>query len=759
MDCTAYNPITLVQSDWSRFLTEHGLTEKCGVPASQFPFMLLKELCDNAADTGGGVITRVSDDEIVIRDYGRGIDASDVIKMFSIKRDLTSSKHWRRGERGALGNGLRAVMGAIYVLGGNLTIAARGVATTITVDDSGNTVVLEQLPAATTAGTTITVRAPGVGESRYVERAGMVFDELSGSVMRGKPSPRWFGVADIEDLLRSAQGHTVAQFVDQFATTYVPVDGGAPAALANAEMLLAELRAASESEPDLEALGKSALTSYAGYHRASGVFSSGGAVMPYIVEVWASATEGTGEKPATVLVVNRSAALSDCSVTISNKGRISVESYVLTGEARDKHTLRTTVDFEFVVSVTTPFMPILSSGKKPDINEFAVDIIVSVCKAGRQAQNEIKRRSLTGTSVVDAVKMLLPEAYDKVSEGGRYWANARQLMYAMRPQILAMTGKTTVGDGYITANLIPSYINDNPESADWKIAYDARGHFIEPHTRRSVALGTVSVGDYRDSRYGIEANVRGDDVLSVPPHHRLSGLLFIEKEGFSQNIEESGILERYDLALASTKGMSNIAIRQLIDHLAGQVEQFTLYTLTDFDIAGVTIEGTLVSDGWRYQYQNRVRHVPLAVDWALAQELHEAGLSEPAGRDNADAHAGRLKNTGLDPNAVEFLTQGGDTGGGLRVELNAIMPADLLRIIEGGVAASFIGKVIPDDLTGYWHELSIRQRLRQYESQLRSEAMPTMPADLRARAAELMEVEPTMSWDVAVAVVAAGEAA
>ena len=87
------------------------------------------------------------------------------------------------------------------------------------------------------------------------------------------------------------------------------------------------------------------------------------------------------------------------------------------------------------------------------------------------------------------------------------------------------------------------------------------------------------------------------------------------------------------------------------------------------------------------------------------------------------------------------------------------MPADLLRIIEGGVAASFTGKVMPDDLTGYWHELSIRQRLRQYESQLRSEVMPTMPADLRARAAELMEVEPTMSWDVAVAVVAAGEAA
>ena len=44
---------------------------------------------------------------------------------------------------------------------------------------------------------------------------------------------------------------------------------------------------------------------------------------------------------------------------------------------------------------------------------------------------------------------------------------------------------------------LPDYMEEN--EVDWDIVYDDRGHFIEPHTERSIGLGTISVRDYLKS--------------------------------------------------------------------------------------------------------------------------------------------------------------------------------------------------------------------------------------------------------------------
>src|SRR5262245_40493613 len=65
---------------------------------------------------------------------------------------------------------------------------------------------------------------------------------------------------------------------------------------------------------------------------------------------------------------------------------------------------------------------------------------------------------------------MMPEAYHKASGEARFPANARQVMYAARPTILAGTdkpwGKST--DQYFTQTLLPDYVEQHPtETATW----------------------------------------------------------------------------------------------------------------------------------------------------------------------------------------------------------------------------------------------------------------------------------------------------
>ena len=108
---TTDNAITMEQQDWIRFLTSDGLAEKAGCSPDLFPEMVVKEFADNAVDIGGyGYRINAENRHVSIWNNGKGISPVGIEKYFSIKRPLRSSKHWRRGQRGALGNGIRAAL-------------------------------------------------------------------------------------------------------------------------------------------------------------------------------------------------------------------------------------------------------------------------------------------------------------------------------------------------------------------------------------------------------------------------------------------------------------------------------------------------------------------------------------------------------------------------------------------------------------------------------------------------------------------------
>jgi hypothetical protein len=93
----------------------------------------------------------------------------------------------------------------------------------------------------------------------------------------------------------------------------------------------------------------------------------------------------------------------------------------------------------------------------------------------------------------DVAFEIMPQAYMKSSNDDALWTTATQVMYAARNEIQERTGKR-LDRQYFTQTLLPTFVAENPElTAAWKIAYDDRGHFTEPHTGHSLGVGTLAV--------------------------------------------------------------------------------------------------------------------------------------------------------------------------------------------------------------------------------------------------------------------------
>ncbi len=177
----------------------------------------------------------------------------------------------------------------------------------------------------------------------------------------------------------------------------------------------------------------------------------------------------------------------------------------------------------------------------------------------------------------EAAADVMEDAYMKASSRGTLPAHARQIMYAARRAILERSDRDSLNAQYFTQTLLPDFMAEYPElTKHWDVVFDARGHLIEPHSDRDkdIPLGTIDVRNYlqRISRHSVGPPDFGvTDGHRYPTrgsHNRFSTVLFVEKEGFFPLFEAAKLARRYDIALMSTKGMSNIASRRLIDELA-----------------------------------------------------------------------------------------------------------------------------------------------------------------------------------------------
>src|SRR5262249_19148679 len=342
----------------------------------------------------------------------------------------------------------------------------------------------------------------------------------------------------------------------------------------------------------------------------------------------------------------------------------------------------------------------------------------------------------------------MKDAYMKASGGGRLPAEARQIMYAARGPVIELTGKATPWkhSSYFIQKLLPDYMESHPETTkDWDVVFDARGHLVEPHTKRRIDLGTVAVRNYiREGNGGS----RDGDMIVVPhdfetcgPENRYRFALFVEKEGFNHLWEAVRLVERFDIAIMSTKGMSVTAARTLVEKLSEK--DVTILVLRDFDKAGFSIVHTLRNDTRRFQFSKK----PNVIDLGLRlEDVRALNLESEQVEYNSDPRP-NLKRNGATDEEIEFLANGE------RVEINA-MPSDVLvEWLEKKLTDAGATKFVPSDdtLAEAWKQSRRRVKVQAAIDKALEEAKQTdepMPDGLADRIREAIEGK-AESWDEA----------
>jgi hypothetical protein len=399
---------SMERPDWTLFRTIEGLQQKAGVPARLLRRLVVKELADNALDEGAQVRVSEAGGTYVVEDDGRGIEGGPeaIARLFSIGRPLVSTKLLRLPTRGALGNGLRVVAGAVLASGGSLAVVTRNQRIALAPQTDGSTRVVSDEPAEHPKGTRIEVTLgpalPADKNALFWAKTAQSF--ASGSRYAGKSSPFWYDAPHFRELLIAAGRMPLADLFTQLdlgpaAKSYLDKIYGAPTARPckdfadRAERILVTLRNVAKpvSPIRLGAVG-AAFPAFA-HARSSGVVPVGdypSAQIPFAVEVWAKKTEGEeAEETVLTTLVNRTPVASK-AYAVHNKRDINAFGCGL------HHTLATAPladNFHIYVNVDSPYVPITSDGKEPDLSVFLDGICSAVQRATAKARPKNKETS------------------------------------------------------------------------------------------------------------------------------------------------------------------------------------------------------------------------------------------------------------------------------------------------------------------------------------------------------------------------------
>ena len=361
---------------------------------------MLKELTDNALDAGAKVkVGELPKNGYFVEDDGSGIDGTpaEIASLFSISRPMVSTKLLRLPTRGALGNGLRVVASAVLVSDGSLVVITRNRRIELRPKwEDGRTTVAKVKAVKFPVGTRIEIR---FGSALPVDGDALLWAKTacglarSGDFYLGKSSPHWYDPIQFHELLDASGPRPVRELI-------VTLDGctGAKAgeivgaaglnrALCNnvnrqqaAKLLEAARTNAKPVNP--ERLGRVGPDAFSGaYTCAHGVARFGAtepkADIPFVVEAWAESDDET----SLAVYVNR-------TPTIGGMDAFHDKRDIQAFGCGVEHTIAQApkgAEFDIRLNITTPFMPITSDGKAPDLVPFLEAIQTAVGKAVRKA--------------------------------------------------------------------------------------------------------------------------------------------------------------------------------------------------------------------------------------------------------------------------------------------------------------------------------------------------------------------------------------
>jgi hypothetical protein len=758
----ARSPLLFERPDWRLFIEPHTLPQKAGCEPDQIGRAVVKELTDNALDSGANNVTVEGNVwQAAVRDDGPGIEPEQITRVFSVNRPLVSSKLKRLPTRGMLGNGLRVVMGAVAAFKGKIAVTSRGVRYELATDTvTGETKIVGET-VLESVGTAVEIRFARklFAKADFDFARSIVAVAGLGSVYAGFSQRAWYSRQAVEQLIAAAPKDATVREITQevFGVSvdnidFLPIKRFDPVEIGEMGAVLPGW----SSE-----IGETAVPFC--YRIIRGTTEIEGAAIPFCVEAWVDANTADSEGDDDIYTfspfINRTLTLAQLSFWADREGFHIYGcglNFKIAGAKRANYKLK--------LSIISPLVQLTSDGKTPFLGDFREAIEKAVGGAAREAYQRMVRPP-SSMSIKEAAARVMRAAYMKASSDGTRMlpAKARQIMYAARGEILRLTGAKKFNEDYFTQTLLPDYLTEHPEeTANWDVVYDARGNLTEPHTRRRVLLGTIQVRTYLGKRAPLGPAVRINPATLYPtvgPENRFDDVLFIEKEGFDELWEAVQLSECYDLGIMSTKGMSVVAARKLIDSLAKQGVR--IFVLRDFDVSGFSIFGTLGTNSRRYTFENDMSGKIIDIGLRLedVQALQELGLeAEKVEVDNPWGRRDKLRSHGATEAEIAFLAEPDDDGMCQRVELNAMTSPQLVEFVERKLNQYGVAKVVPEDNVIAAHARRVLERaltekaIEDMAEEIQQEAANIdLPPDLADQIGALLAERPALSWDQAAA--------
>ena len=742
------------RQDWILFRTLSGLSQKAGVPSHELPKVLVKELVDNALDASETCRSGLLDENgFFVEDDGPGIPGSpeEVASLFSISRSLTSSKLLRLPTRGALGNGIRVVVGAVLASGGRLKVRTNGTWMELIPKETGDTEVRVIGQTDEDSGTRIEVYL-GDGLDLHSSRAfqwARIAMLLAGRerMYKGRTSAHWYDGDAFYELCCAAESWTVRELLSSFdglaakdlGEIAVAFRGRTADSLTREEserILVAAREVSKKVKPTrLQGVGRE-MEDYIAYSKVEGTFTVNPgqgdlqATVPYLLEVWAAPNY---EHQLTVCV-NRTPITAEVEITRSEEKKIV--GIFGCGLQHGAEVGRKSL--EFLLNVTTPYMPITSDGKAPDLSHFHYDIISTLEKAARSVRrNSPLSASDKKCSQKNVVLHHLNQAIEKASGGGLYRYSIRQLYYAVRPYVLKELNIELKYSSFEA--IVTDY--ENAFGQDLSGIYrDNRGSIYHPHEGRVIPLGTLSVEEYEQ------------------PAWTFNKILYIEKEGFVSILRDVKWPERHDCALLTSKGFPSRAARDLLDLLGEEDEELLFFCVHDADASGTLIYQSL-QEATRARPGRKVKVINLGLE---VEEGRAMGLDYET-IDRGDR--GRPVADYVSEEDRVWLQAH-------RYELNAMDTPQFLEWLDGKMAEYGQGKVVPpthvlrstleQKTRSNIRERSTEQVLREARIDDRVEQsfkrsrikIDRLDGELELRVWRELESTPENSWRVPVGIIA-----
>lgn len=199
-------------------------------------------------------------------------------------------------------------------------------------------------------------------------------------------------------------------------------------------------------------------------------------------------------------------------------------------------------------------------------------------------------------SLKDAVFLEMENAVHEATGGGRYNSvSGRNLYYSIRELIQKHTSKELRQSTF-----------DHIMKKQWEpehgiieeVYRDPRGYLVEPHTGKTIPLGTRQVEQYEIPKW---------------LYHTV---LYVEKKGMAPLFQEAKIAEKYDLAIISAEGYASDAAKVLMSR-ADKLDM-TILCLHDADPAGKHIHHKLQHATLR---NPRIKVIDIGMDLAEALEM------------------------------------------------------------------------------------------------------------------------------------------